>query len=479
MEWPCTVRGLAIAVSIWAHLGVAFVYSPTLQSRSGVTSVTSERIRIRMGLADDMVPAICRRYGETAAGRVIDAWKRGMVGEVTRKEWEGKGSQVAASYVEGLEAEPWHNVARYPWIPALEKSAHMIRDELRRAPSENFGDNAAWVPAAQEDAEAYGPGWQKMVLQDRVWDSVACGRFPKTCAILEDCGAPSHEVFFARQRARSGIKPHTDNSNFFVTAHLPLEVPDGGRCWMKVGTDEKREWQEDSVVAFDSSFVHETRNDASSDRIILLVRFWHPQLTQVERSALSFIFSALEDPSVLDQPYDPVLDLKDSDSTGAVDVEPSLPVSANLGVGSGLDETTSTQGTGPAEEVTSNGPPQVPVPLPASLDGPQGSVGTEGLHPPQETDSAKSPKVESTESESVSAAGSVESQEAISVKPLGDAGEAERLDGFLADLKSEGLLPGAGTKDDVLAQGPKNRRDRRKASKARKKASRPGKGKKR
>ncbi|CAM9257588.1 unnamed protein product [Ectocarpus sp. 4 AP-2014] len=477
MEWPCTVRGLAVALSIWAHLGVAFVYSPTLQSRSGVKSVTSERIRIQMGLADDMVPAICRRYGETAAGRVIDAWERGMVGEVTRKEWEGKGSQVAASYIEGLEAEPWHNVARYPWIAALEKNAHIIRDELRHPSSENLGDSSQWVSAAQEDAEAYGPGWQKMVLQSRVWDSVACSRFPKTCAILEDCGAPSHEVFFARQRATSGIKPHTDNSNFFITAHLPLEVPDGGGCWIRVGTVEKREWQEDRVVAFDSSFVHETRNDASSDRIILLVRFWHPQLTQVERSALNFIFSALEDSSFLDEPCNPVLELKDSDCTGSVDVEASLPVSANLGVGSGLDETTSTEGTGPAKEITSNRPPQAPVPLPASLDRSQGSVDTEALHPPPEVDSSKSPRVESAES--VSAAGSEEPQEAISVKPLGDAAEAERLDGFLADLKSEGLLPGAGTKDDVLAQGPKNRRDRRKASKARKKASRPGKGKKR
>lgn len=376
-----------------------------------------------MGLADDMVPAIRTRYGNTAAERVIDAWNRGMAGEVTRKEWEDKGSQVAASFVEGLEAEPWHNVDRYPWISSLEKNAAVIRDELRSACSEGLGGRTAWVPAAEEDAEAYGPGWQKLILQNRVWDSAACGIFPKTCGILQGCGAPFHDIFFARQRANSGIKPHTDNSNFFVTAHLPLEVPDGGGCWIRVGTDEEREWHEHRALAFDSSFVHETRNDASSDRIILLMRFWHPQLTQVERNALGFIFSVLDDPLVLDQPYDSALNLKGFetglDSMATLESEGRRPTQV-----------------GPVEpfQVESKGP--VPVPID-------------------------------------------ESSEKISVEPLGDAAEAERLDGFLADLKAEGLLPGVGTKEDVLDQGPKNRSGRRKASKARKKAVRQGKIKKR
>lgn len=390
-----------------------------------------------MGLADDMVPAIRRRYGDTGAERIVDAWNRVMVGEVTRKEWDGKGSQVAASYVDGLEAEPWHSVDRYPWISPLEENASVIRDEFCHALSKGFGEGAAWAPAAEEDAEAYGPGWQKLVLQNRDWNPVMCGLFPETCEILQGFGAPSHEVFFARQRAGTGIKPHTDNSNFFITAHLPLEVPDGGHCWIRVGTKEKREWRENKVLAFDSSFVHETENGASSDRIVLLVRFWHPQLTQVEINALDFIFAALDDPSIVDQPYHRTLNAKnvkaDLDATESSEIEASSPA------------------------------------LVALDDGSEGAPVSQGRETSQEEDS-RGP---------VSETGDVVSQEAISVEPLGDAAEAERLDGFLADLKSEGLLPGAGTKDDVLAQGPKNRSERRKATKARKKASRAGKGKKR
>lgn len=411
-----------------------------------------------MGLADDMVPAIRGRYGERAAERVVDAWNRGMVGDVMRKEWEGKGSQVAASYVEGLEAEPWHNVERYPWVSSLEEKVDVIRDELRLVRSKEL-DGDAWVSAAEEDAEAYGSGWQKLVLQDRVWDPEKCRVFPKTCDILEDCGVESHEVFFAKQKASSGSKPHTDNSNFFITALLPLEIPDGGDCWIRVGDGENRGWQERKAFVLDSSFVHETRNDASSDRIILLVRFWHPDLTESEKGALDLIFRALDESSVLDEPHSPVLALADKEATlippGLMERRAFSPKSGNSD--GGLGQRQPSASSGPAGGTSS----AVTVPEPS---------GT-----PRESASAESLELDSREF--VSVASDEESQEAISVEPLGDAAEAERLDGFLADLKSEGLLPGAGTKDDVLAQGPKNRSERRKATKARKKASRPGKRK--
>ncbi|CAM9756533.1 unnamed protein product [Hapterophycus canaliculatus] len=413
-----------------------------------------------MGLADNMVPAIRGRYGDRAAERVVDAWNRGMVGDITRKEWEGKGSQVAASYVEGLEAEPWHNVERYPWVSSLEEKVVVIRDELRRVCSKQLRGSAAWVSAAEDDAEAYGPGWQKLILQSGVWDAENCRVFPKTCDLLEGCDVPCHEVFFAKQQARSCSKPHTDNSNFFITALLPLEIPEGGGCWIRVGEGEKREWQEGKAFVLDSSFVHETRNDASSDRIILLVRFWHPNLTEAERGALDFIFHALDDPSVLDGPHYPVLDITDKESSlippGLIERQAFYPVSINLD--NGLGQTQPQVTSGPAEGISSAMPgSELPVPV-------------------QETASAESLRLDSRELVPV-AAGDAESQEIISVEPLGDAAEAERLDGFLADLKSEGLLPGAGTKDDVLSQGPKNRSERRKATKARKKASRPGKRK--
>ncbi|CAM9803667.1 unnamed protein product [Scytosiphon promiscuus] len=462
------LRSSGIALfAVHADLGLGFVHSPCVVPGSAGASISRRGAQtnqgsLRMGLADDMVPAIRGRYGAKAAERVVDAWNRGMVGDILRKEWEGKGSQVAASYVEGLDAEPWHNVEWYPWVSSLEGKLDIIRDELRLVCS-NKRDGPAWVSAAEEDAEAYGPGWQKLPLQDRGWHAENCRLFPKTCGILEDCGHLSHEIFFAKQQARSGSKPHTDNSNFFITALFPLEVPDGEDCWIRVGKGEKQKWKESKALVLDSSFVHETRNDASSERIILLVRFWHPNLTRAERGALDFIFRALDDSSVLEEPLHPVLDLSDEEATlippGLMERRAFSPMSVKPD--RGMDQTQSSASPPPADEAS----PAVPVPLPEK----PGS--------PQEVESTSAKSLGSDSKNVATMTGDADSREAISVDPLGDAAEAERLDGFLADLKSEGLLPGAGTKDDVLAQGPKNRSERRKATKARKKASRPGKRK--
>lgn len=94
---------------------------------------------------------------------------------------------------------------------------------------------------------------------------------------------PSCEVFFAKQGPRSGILPHTDKNNFIITCHLPVDVPEG-LCWIKVG-DQTHYWKTGEAVVFDTSITHSTRNDADVDRYVLLIRFWHPELTEAEIKA--------------------------------------------------------------------------------------------------------------------------------------------------------------------------------------------------
>lgn len=73
---------------------------------------------------------------------------------------------------------------------------------------------------------SYGPDWRTLVLQDRgLWEPKNAKIFKNTVKVLKDTGVPSSEVFFARQAPKTGIKPHTDNTNFILTAHLALDVP--------------------------------------------------------------------------------------------------------------------------------------------------------------------------------------------------------------------------------------------------------------
>lgn len=94
-------------------------------------------------------------------------------------------------------------------------------------------------------------------------------------------------VCFARQAPGSGVQPHSDGRNFILTSHLGLRIPDG--CWMKVG-DEERTWQAGKLTTLDTSFSHSTGNNSKEDRHVLIIDFWHPELTEAERAALTFIY---------------------------------------------------------------------------------------------------------------------------------------------------------------------------------------------
>lgn len=101
-------------------------------------------------------------------------------------------------------------------------------------------------------------------------------------------------------KPHTSIKPHSDFTNFVLTSHLPLVVPNNGenKCRLSVG-DETREWLEGKVILFDTSIYHDAVNDSDDTRYILMLRIWHPDLTEDERGALQFIYDCLEIPELL------------------------------------------------------------------------------------------------------------------------------------------------------------------------------------
>eukprot|EP00854_Cymbomonas_tetramitiformis_P021705 gene21705-26105_t len=119
---------------------------------------------------------------------------------------------------------------------------------------------------------AYGPDWRTLVLQDRGrWDDKNAELFPQTSKLVQKLQIPSSECFFAVQRA------HT------------------GNLWIKCG-NETRDWEEKKMLIMDTSFMHSTENNTDEDRYVLIFRFWHPDLTVLEKEALQFIFDSLDNP---------------------------------------------------------------------------------------------------------------------------------------------------------------------------------------
>ena len=238
--------------------------------------------------------------GVTAAPRVLASFRRLRAGDEYVQLWPGLGVQRAESYVEGLTATPFPNAhgGAYPWLEAVERNAAVIQEEFLAAIQDQSSlearGNKVWVPAARAEALSYGPSWRTLVLQDRgIWEETNSKLFPRTKQLLTDLAAPTLEVFFARQDGKTGIKSHTDNANFVQTSHLGIDVPEG-ECWIKVG-DFTREWRNGKVLVCDTSFMHETENTSDQDRYILILRHWHPELTELERIATLFLFASLDD----------------------------------------------------------------------------------------------------------------------------------------------------------------------------------------
>lgn len=241
-------------------------------------------------------------WGAVAVPRVLESFHRMNAGRDFVHQWPGMGLQHAGSYMEGLTPCPFpdlHN-GQYEWLEAVEAAADDIWEEFQAVTADaealaTKGENI-WVPAVRDDAVAYGPDWRTLVLQDRgIWHPVNSRLFPCTFKILRDLDAPALEVFFARQVAGTGIKSHTDFVNFIQTSHLGLDIPEGD-CWIKVG-DHMRKWENGKVIICDTSFFHETQNNTDKDRVVLIMRHFHPEVTPLERKALQFLFDCLDDPS--------------------------------------------------------------------------------------------------------------------------------------------------------------------------------------
>lgn len=193
-------------------------------------------------------------------------------------------------YIEGLTATAWWDTTQFSWVKELEAKAPEIAEELAAVENSNIV-----FKSDSKYAQTMGDGWTAFRLQRfGEWNAENCALFPKTTSILRSLPIPlaMRGVMFAKQKPNSGVQPHSDGRNFILTGHLGLKVPQAHElCWIKVG-EEKRSWKANKLLVFDTSFTHETMNSSDEDRYVLILDFWHPELTQVERDSLSFVYDA-------------------------------------------------------------------------------------------------------------------------------------------------------------------------------------------
>lgn len=303
----------AISVSVVPNAGVFKECEKPAQSEGYYTQLPADhdsmslevKGRVIRALLPGLDKLVIERLGQKASGRIERVhrmFERTGRGQVYERYSEEEGQFYSTGYIENLEpTTPFHDTSLLPWCKELQRHWVEIRDELRRAETEPL-----WTPADNEGATAYygpnnefGESWRiSGVLVGDNW--VNDKRWPRTRAIIEQLpDSRTFEVFFARMPPHSVLNAHSDNLNYQLTLHLALDC-EYGKCAFRVGNQETL-WKEGEMLIANTSYVHSCRNDSDRSRYVLVVRFWHPGLTEEELLALklaSFILEkATSDPS--------------------------------------------------------------------------------------------------------------------------------------------------------------------------------------
>ena len=181
----------------------------------------------------------------------------------------------------GLRSIPVHPPETFPWVVELEKAYEAILQEYRGLENDvlhphpqNLTDKGRWNVA-------YLYNMAKL-------DKVNADRCPRTMSALAKFpGAGiAGQAYFSIMTPGTHVRPHCGPTNKRIRCHLGLtEARD---CWIRVG-DQKLRWTPGRCIVFDDSFEHEVWHDGDTPRAVLIVDFWHPDLTEAERWALSLM----------------------------------------------------------------------------------------------------------------------------------------------------------------------------------------------
>jgi aspartate beta-hydroxylase len=208
-------------------------------------------------------------------------------------------------YFPGVPSQPYYPRERLPWQAGLEAGTAAIREELRAALSqprdlESFlhADSPQAITELLRSSGTESAAWDAYVFHrhgERYGEhAAAC---PRTAALLDTLPLAhvrddSPETLYSVPRPGTHILPHRGVINTRLVAHLPLIVP--ADCALRVG-GEIHEWQAGRCVTFDDTFEHEAWNRDGQTRVVLILDWWNPDLTEIERAAVVDLVGAIGD----------------------------------------------------------------------------------------------------------------------------------------------------------------------------------------
>ena len=149
-------------------------------------------------------------------------------------------------------------------------------------------------------------------MDEGIWNSSSSITCPVTHSLLQQlsvCECSFGYVYFSVLSPHTYIDPHCGATNAKLRLQLPLIHKRAAARTTTVFSDcsitvngECRPYVPGKVIVFDDSFTHSVRNDGDdSERVVLLVDLWHPDLTSSSIAQISSCFSVRQTSSMFDE----------------------------------------------------------------------------------------------------------------------------------------------------------------------------------
>lgn len=280
--WAGLATVLAAVLTLFANI------SPILSGLGFLVAALAAAVPLALSLLL-LTSALRRQKGyqsaieemqSTLSGDGLERVQASVANEAGQIETTVKPNPQGFTFA-GIASKPWHDPADFPWVAGFEDAVDKITEEAELVLK--IGDRVTNYDYVGLD----GDFWKsfKFVARHKPIEEnlAAC---PTTAALLRTVpGYPAfRDAMFSILDGGGIIKPHRDVSNVFLTLHLPLIAPPNGT--IEVG-GLKRTWERGKPLIFDSSYHHQAINPSDEARVILLVDFLHPELSEEERRWVS------------------------------------------------------------------------------------------------------------------------------------------------------------------------------------------------
>ena len=193
-----------------------------------------------------------------------------------------KNRKVSGFYP-GLRETAFWPPEQFQLAATLQSEFIPIQEEIAALDPSQFHDEAERIRRTGK--------WQVlMLLEAGRWHEENLTQLPLLSRILrasQEIRLAGGLAYLSRLSPGTVVSPHTGPTNMRLRMHFAIKVPDGD-CAMRVAGIEQR-WIEGESTVFNDFWEHEVWNRTDSERLVLLVDIWHPDITLQERKMLEAI----------------------------------------------------------------------------------------------------------------------------------------------------------------------------------------------